>query len=128
MPGNWSPRPEHLPLTAAMVAAVRSGDPRSPGAMAAAAVAGAAMGEVAPHHVRHAADCPAHRHDRHESTKSDGSRASRSMSRPSSRPPSRPGSRATSRPASRSHSRSGSRSHSRSGHRSGYSSPGSDLR
>ncbi|MPC16927.1 hypothetical protein E2C01_009767 [Portunus trituberculatus] len=40
MPGTWSPRPEHLPLTAATVAAVRGGDPRSPGALAAASVAG----------------------------------------------------------------------------------------
>ncbi|KAG0725160.1 hypothetical protein GWK47_039128 [Chionoecetes opilio] len=125
MPGTWSPRPEHLPLTAATVAAVRSSDPRSPGALAAAGVAGSQVLYDHQHHVRHAADCPAHRlQEAKDSVRS----SSRPASRPSSRPASRQGSRTTSRPTSRSASRSGSRSASRSGHRSGYSSPGSDLR
>lgn len=126
MPGTWSPRPEHLPLTAATAVSGSRGDPRSPGALAAAAVAGGGPVIYDDHHlVRHAADCPAHR----LVTKQECDRSSsRPASRPSSRPASRQGSRTTSRPASRSASRSGSRSASRSGHRSGYSSPGSDLR
>ncbi|KAK4291509.1 hypothetical protein Pmani_035670 [Petrolisthes manimaculis] len=118
MAGIWSPRPEHLPLTAPAVVTDRV-DPRSPSAVA------QVLYDIQP--VRHAADCPAHRLDSKPETV-------RSSSRPPSRPTSRPqsrqgsGSRATSRPTSRSASRSGSRSASRSGHRSGYSSPGSDLR
>ncbi|ROT66014.1 hypothetical protein C7M84_015990 [Penaeus vannamei] len=97
MPGTWSPRPEHLPLTAATAVSGSRGDPRSPGALAAAAVAGGGPVIYDDHHlVRHAADCPAHR----LVTKQECDRSSsRPASRPSSRPASRQGSRTTSRPA-----------------------------
>ncbi|KAL7636789.1 UNVERIFIED_CONTAM: hypothetical protein RMT77_012545 [Armadillidium vulgare] len=126
-PGTWSPRPEHLPLTADQIPiALRDhrSELRSPGSMS--ATLGRHGGYlVDPHAVRHAAGCPAHRAS---AEKTESRPSSRPPSRPSSRAASRPSSRATSRPTSRSASRSGSRSASRSGHRSGYSSPGSDLR
>ena len=123
-PGTWSPRPEHLPLTADTVPIVLR-DHHSPGSMSATLTRHSTY-IVDPHAVRHAAGCPAHRAS--AEIKTESRPGSRPPSRPSSRAASRPSSRATSRPTSRSASRSGSRSASRSGHRSGYSSPGSDLR